>query len=215
MNKDSNQLIYLKYLIQISKLLYKYKPVIFYGTLLGITRENHIIKNDDDIDFLVDFKFKNKIINHLLKNKKFKINKKKSDTFFSQFYFKINNIFFYIDFYFYINKEKNSYIIDKHNFFGDILSKKSFLHIPKSLFFPIKKNNKIKNIYLPNKSKALCKFLYGNHWNVPLKKNAAYKIKIINNKPMIIKMNYLSYLAKEIKLHLKSFFKIFSNNYTI
>ena len=92
MNKDFSQLIYLKYLIYFSKKLHKYKPVIFYGTLLGITRENNIIKNDDDIDFLVDLKFKDKITNHILKNKKFKLNKKISDNFFTQFYFEINNL---------------------------------------------------------------------------------------------------------------------------
>ena len=91
-------------------------------------------------------------------------------------------------------------------------NEKLFLHIPKSFFFPIKKYNKIESVYLPNKSRALCKFLYGDHWNIPLKKNSAYKIEMINNKPIITKKNYLSYLSKETKTILKSFFKIFSNN---
>ena len=58
MNKTKHQIIYLKNLIFFSKKFKKYKPVIFYGTLLGIVRENSIIKNDDDIDLLVDYRFK-------------------------------------------------------------------------------------------------------------------------------------------------------------
>ena len=111
MIKDFKQQTYLKYLIHFSKKLHKYKPIIFYGTLLGITRENHIIKNDDDIDFLVDLKFKKKIISNIIKNKKFKLNIKASDNFFSQVYFEINNIVFYIDFYFYTNDKKKKIIL--------------------------------------------------------------------------------------------------------
>ena len=51
---------YLDDLKYISKLLEKYSPFIFYGTLLGITRERSLIKNDDDVDILVDFKYKKK-----------------------------------------------------------------------------------------------------------------------------------------------------------
>ena len=35
---------------------------IFFGTLLGYTRENNIIKNDDDIDIYVDLRFRDNII---------------------------------------------------------------------------------------------------------------------------------------------------------
>lgn len=170
MIKDFKQQTYLKYLIHFSKKLHKYKPIIFYGTLLGITRENHIIKNDDDIDFLVDLKFKKKIISNIIKNKKFKLNIKASDNFFSQVYFEINNIVFYIDFYFYTNDKKKNYIIDRHNFSGNIFDSNNFLHIPKKFLFPLKKSNEYKNVYLPYKNKDLCKFLYGENWSKPLKK---------------------------------------------
>ena len=33
---------------------------IFFGTLLGYTRENNILKNDDDIDIYVDVRFRDK-----------------------------------------------------------------------------------------------------------------------------------------------------------
>ena len=59
---------------------------------------------------------------------------------------------------------------------------------------------------MPNKDKALCKFLYGKDWNIPLKKNANYKMKILKNKPFIVKKNILSYFVKNIKITVKSLF---------
>ena len=45
-------------LISISTLIKDIEYFIFYGTLLGIVRENNVIKGDDDIDFMVDYKSK-------------------------------------------------------------------------------------------------------------------------------------------------------------
>ena len=80
------------------------------------------------------------------------------------------------------------------------------MHIPKKLFFPIKRNIKIKNINMPNKDLALCKFLYGKDWNIPQKKNASYKMKIIKNKPFVVRKSIFSYLTKNIKILIKSLF---------
>ena len=81
-------LLYLEELINFSKKFKKYKPVIFYGTLLGIERDNSIIKNDDDLDFLVDYNHKKQIEKDIKKSKKYKINKKISHEYFTQFFLK-------------------------------------------------------------------------------------------------------------------------------
>lgn len=206
MNKTKHQIIYLKNLIFFSKKFQKYKPVIFYGTLLGIVRENSIIKNDDDIDLLVDYRFKKKLLYDIKKVKKFKINEEISDKYFVQIFFIVDKVMIFIDLYFYTNNKNNNFIIDRHNFFGNIKNKFFFLHIPKKLFFPIKRNIKFKSIYMPNKDLALCKFLYGKDWNIPQKKNSNYKMKIIKNKPFLVKKNFVSYLAKNIKVYVKSLF---------
>ena len=57
-NKDIIQKLNLENLLLISKILRKKRVFIFYGTLLGIVREKNILRGDDDIDILIDIKFK-------------------------------------------------------------------------------------------------------------------------------------------------------------
>ena len=43
-----------KNLLHISKLINEFEYFVFFGTLLGLVRENNIIQGDDDIDFYVN-----------------------------------------------------------------------------------------------------------------------------------------------------------------
>ena len=190
-------------LILITKILNKFEHFIFYGTLLGITREKNIIKNDDDIDFLINLKFKRLILKKMKLNKEFKLNKKVSNKYFIQFIRKEKKILSCVDFYFYIKDPKKNYIIEKHNFLSNINDKKYALHIPNKLIFPIKKDKEFKKFNIPNKSRALCKFIYGSNWSKPLKKNTGYRVEVLNNKPLIIQRSYLGSLTRRIKEFLK------------
>ena len=49
-------------LIFISKIIKDIEHFIFYGSLLGIIRDQNIIKNDDDVDFLINHKFKKVVL---------------------------------------------------------------------------------------------------------------------------------------------------------
>ena len=182
-----------------SKLLERYKPFVFYGTLLGITREKSLIKNDDDVDILVDIKYKKKVISKLSKIKDFKINRKINNKYFVQFINNKNNIKTFIDFYFYINNKSKKYIIEKHNWLSTINSKNHEIHVPKKLIFPLKKIKGFQNIFFPNRCQDLCNFLYGNSWRSPLKKNTGYRMEIINNRPKLIKRSFLGSITRLIK----------------
>ena len=190
---------YLDDLKYTSKLLKKYSPFIFYGTLLGITREKNLIKNDDDVDILIDFKYKKKVISKLNKVKNFKINRKISNRYFVQFINDKNNVDTFIDFYFYINSKDKKYIVEKHNWLSTINSKAHEIHIPKKLVFPLKKIRGFQNIFFPNQCKKLCEFLYGDSWRSPLKKNTGYRMEIVNNRPKLIKRSFLGSITRLIK----------------
>ena len=59
-------------LIFISKIIKDIEHFIFYGSLLGIIRDQNIIKNDDDVDFLINHKFKKVVLKKMKLNSSFK-----------------------------------------------------------------------------------------------------------------------------------------------
>ena len=202
-SKSKNfQSINLQNLLTISKILSKIEHFICYGTLLGMTRDNKIIPGDDDVDLLINYKYKNRVLKKMISNKSFKINKKVSNKFFVQYIKDDISITSYVDFYFYINKPKNNYIIEKHNFLSNFKDPKFAIHFPKKFIFPIKKDKYYKIVSLPKKPEMMCQFLYGVEWNTPLKKNISYRMEIVDNKPLLIKRSFLGSLTRWFKTKL-------------
>lgn len=207
MKSDLHQKIYLKNMINFSAEFFEFKPFVFYGSLLGIIREKNIIKNDDDIDFFVSFELKKKILDRLSNSKKFKINNFISNEFFTQIAFVDQGIKVFIDLYFYLDPKDKDYIIDRHNFFGDIKDLNKSLHIPKKLIFPLIENNNHNYLLTPQSPEKLCEFIYGSNWKTPLKKNIRYKMIINDYKPKLKKITYLSGLIRSLKKKLKEIYK--------
>ena len=195
-NQDRLQKLNFQNLIIVSSLIKKIEYFIFYGTLLGIVREKNIIKYDDDIDFMVNHKSKKFLFKKMKLNKTFKINKKVTNEYFAQFIKKKDGLISFVDFYFYIKDPKKKYIIDKHNWLGNIGDKRFALHFPKNMIFPIAKG---KNFNMPKKPKATCKYIYGDTWSKPLKKNTNYRPEVVNNKPLLIRRSYIGSLTRQFK----------------
>ena len=102
---------------------------VFFGTLLGLTRDNNLIENDDDIDFYVNIKERDNLIkilkDHSINvNLELKVNKNKS---FLQIKNKINNKDAIVDFYFFEDDLDEHHLIEKWNFEGGT-------HIPSKRF---------------------------------------------------------------------------------
>ena len=74
------QKLNLQNLLDVSKILQNVEHFVFYGTLLGLIREQKIIRGDDDVDFITNLKNKKivqkkcELINLLRLIKKFPIN---------------------------------------------------------------------------------------------------------------------------------------------
>lgn len=167
---------------------------IFFGTLLGYTRENNIIKNDDDIDIYVDLRFRDTII-EIFKNTELNFDVTKVPNlspFFLQGLRELGGEKTYVDFYFFENAKKLSFIREKHNFSGRSYLETNTMHIPKEIIYPIKPAKlKDLDVFVPNKPIECCQFLYGKDWKTPLSKSKDYFVDIINNKPMLVRKNQL------------------------
>lgn len=159
---------------------------VFFGTLLGFCREKNLIDGDDDIDLYVNIKHHSDII-ALLGDLQFDVSIK--TPFFVQGTRTLENTKTYVDFYFYEKDENSEYVVERWNFLGQPNNTNTHLHVPASFLFPLKEGE-IEGVKfkVPQNMDACCKFLYGNKYKVPLKKNTQYIMQIVNNKPtMLIK----------------------------
>ena len=86
----------------------KIEYIVFFGTLLGVIRENKLISKDDDIDLLIPIRYKSELLKNL-SNSKIIIDQKNEvnqGKFFLQGRYLDKNIESLIDFYFY--EERNN-----------------------------------------------------------------------------------------------------------
>jgi hypothetical protein len=161
-------------LVTVSNLLQDIDHFVFFGTLLGLTRERDIIEDDDDIDILVPIEKRHLIIEKLVGVDNFKINIDKEcnqSTYFLQVDSSINNRNSFIDFYFYENNPNEDFIVDRWNFLGKSQNPEYALHIPKKLIFPVMHEEFFgQKIKLPACRELLCEWLYGKSWITPRKK---------------------------------------------
>jgi len=128
--------------------------IIFYGTLLGYTRNYDLIDGDDDIDVLVNKENYQQIIEIIQKNN-FTVSVRNK----SIIQLIYDNVPF--DIYFYKIFDDNFYI----DWDGG-------LNFKNELIFPLQQVeflNKI--VYVPNKKEVVCGLVYGEKWRIPLNKN--------------------------------------------
>lgn len=140
--------------------------ILFYGTVLGIVRENDFICGDDDIDVIIDKKYYNKILKIISKyNICIGINNKNLIQLF------LDDLGPF-DIYFYEIKNNKIYIPWENDVYN------------MDLILPPKKINFYNyNVYIPNKSKQFVSSYYGYFWkikNAPrITKNRLEKLGII------------------------------------
>ena len=127
-----------------SKLLHEkeIEHFIFFGTLLGLTRDGMPIKGDDDVDFYVNKIDFDKVCNALLSigvniNHNAWPNHTKN---FIQVNDNIDEKEIRVDFYFYDSVSDKDYLLEPWNFAGlapNATSVTTFLKVPKIFIYPI------------------------------------------------------------------------------
>ena len=175
-----------------SKMLHKNKieHFVFFGTLLGLTRDGKPIKGDDDIDFYVNKKDFDKVHNAIL-SLGFRINHNiwpNHTKNFIQFNDVIDKKKTRVDFYFYDSTSDKNYLLEPWHFVGLTPNKTygtNFLKVPKLFVYPITNKNYLsENISMPKHSELMCEFLYGQSWKIPKLKGIDYKTTVIGGKPI-------------------------------
>ncbi len=192
-------------LLYISNLIKEFENFVFFGTLLGLVRENKIIDGDDDIDFYVNIKDRSNLIKKLKSNSLIidENNPVNKDDSFIQVFRKLNEKLFVIDFYFYEDDKDEDFIVERWNFQGMPHNKDKHLRIPKIFIYPIQqKEYKSSPVNFPSQSIQLCEFLYGPYWKKKITKDEDYTIKVINNKPVLLKIKKNIFFRKKLEIDL-------------
>ncbi len=192
-------------LLFISNLIKEFENFIFFGTLLGLVRDNKIIEGDDDIDFYVNINHRDSLIKKLKSN--FLIidenNPDNQNNSFLQVFRKFEDKIFVIDFYFYEPDKDEEFIIERWNFQGMPDNENKHLRIPKIFVYPIQqKAYKTYPVNFPSQPIQLCEFLYGPSWKKKIIKDQDYTIKVINNKPVLFKIKKNIFFRKKLEIDL-------------
>ncbi len=142
----------------------KYNLIIFYGTLLGIIRNNDFIENDDDIDLLLNISDLNNFLNDLdEKNVVYRKHIKKNEIPVIQcFYENIGPIDIYV-----YNEYKNDDILIKWDG-GQLYAKKDIFPLKEIIFYD-------KKCLIPNNSEEILRQIYGKDWMIPTSKKYKWK----------------------------------------
>ncbi|MEL6466153.1 MAG: LicD family protein [Pseudomonadota bacterium] len=174
---------------------------VFFGTLLGYTRERNIIAHDDDIDIYVNRKHWRRLMRALAATN-FSVEmlppEKKSKPLrralvrpwrrpmVMQATRMLDGVKTYADFYLYDARPK-THLIEKWNFRGVWLDPSTTIHVPKSMIFPLQAGTMQGiDIKLPARPEEVCAFLYGPSWRTPVKKNGGYVMEVVDHRPHFV-----------------------------
>ena len=163
---------------------------VFFGTLLGLTRDNDVIPGDDDIDIYIDSRDRGKLVKLLeQQGMEFDTTIKPNHTqYFLQTQRRVESEIGLIDFYFFDSQKIQGILIDKWNFLQKHARESKAIHVPAALALPVRQKQYWKTaINIPQMPKELCKWLYGVDWTKPLNKATEYEMTIFNNQPKLVR----------------------------
>lgn len=161
---------------------------IFFGTLLGLTREGAPIKGDDDVDFYVNTKDRDALITKL---NELDIEIELDFPNNTQHFLNVQKDFgdhkLSADFYFFDAETDDDYLLERWNFNGDHTNPRNTLKLPKIFVYPIAveiyRNTPLK---LPNHTNLVNEFLYGPDWRIPIKKDVEYISRVAGGRPILL-----------------------------
>ena len=171
---------------------YNINYCVTWGTQLGLTRDSALIDGDDDIDFLIDAKDFDKVVEAFYKEKylfspicpyaKF------AWPDFLQVVKVRENVGCLVDFYFYHDESPfyvEGFYYEPWDTKEEKIKNKTSLRFPKEIFFPFIEMviNDVR-INMPNKPELAAEWSFGKNWKKIIEIQA-YKWEIVNHTPKI------------------------------
>lgn len=160
----------------------------FFGTLLGITREDNLLAFDDDVDFYVSINDRSRLEERLSKlpvTVDLSLERNHS-PYFLQAAAVIDGEEVLIDFYFYEAPSGAPFISDRWNFSGFWTDPRNEMRVPSEIVFPLQRKSLFGiEFFLPSSPELCCRFLYGSSWEKPLSKGSQYFISIYSYAPKV------------------------------
>ncbi|MDA8873324.1 LicD family protein [Alphaproteobacteria bacterium] len=171
----------------------------FFGTLLGVARNGVPIPDDDDVDVLVDSRYRKNVMQVLANSDLGFVleadNPVNQTDYFLNYRRLVNGVWSQLDFYFYENIESRNYLIERWNFggFHQVNNPSNALHIPKNIVFPVKRFfiPDIGYVNIPNKEEDCSAWLYGDKWRTPSAKGKDYLMVVQGHRPKLIQISFL------------------------
>lgn len=160
---------------------------VFFGTLLGLTRDGKPIAGDDDVDFYVN-NSGYETVRSLLISLGFELDFSKFPNHtrhFMQGFGVLDDIEIRVDFYFFDADTDENFLLEHWNFSGKPNDPQEILKLPKPLVFPIETIQfRGQGVAVPKHAEIICEFLYGISWKTPKTKDIDYGVKIVGGRPL-------------------------------
>ena len=178
-------------LIQFSQALQRknIEHFVFFGTLLGLTREGRPIAGDSDVDFYVNKKDFNLLCNFLT-DIGVELDFENHPYHERDLFININGTLnetekIDVDFYIYDATSDTNFLLERWNFMAQPNNEELVLKVPKPLVYPIEFKTYLgQKIAVPHCPEIICEFLYGIEWRIPQKKVIDYDIIIKGGRPL-------------------------------
>jgi hypothetical protein len=174
----------------VSKVISDFSGFPFFGTLLGLFRDGHLIDGDDDLDFAMNSADIEKFISHINQDSRFLILAKThclEEIVQVSFEFKLSeNRAILCDVYGYI-AEKNHLLFPVH-WRDESNNPSKWLRVPISYnsirMLESYYNSKHPEVLTSSEIREIIIFLYGERWDARLLKNVDYRVDIYQGAPM-------------------------------
>jgi len=161
---------------------------VFFGTLLGLTRDSDVIQGDDDVDIYIDSRDRAELVELLERHglEPDLVKKPNHTPYFLQVNRAVDGQVGLIDFYLFDGQSKPSVLIDRWNFLAKYDDEAKAIHVPIEIVLPIEQKNLWgTTINFPQKPREVCRWLYGGRWDKPLSKSTEYEMMVIENRPQL------------------------------